>query len=951
MDRMKKILLIALACLSVMQANAQFYYQGRGAADQKWKQIKAKEYKMVYPDYYEKTALRMSGYLDSVMPYIRYGMTKPILKIPIVLETQNQLSNGMVTWAPKREELIPIAPINTYAQPWLKQLSVHEFRHVTQISNLKSGLSKIATWILGEAGLSIGMLVISGWEFEGDATNAETQLAEFGRGLQPSFTIEYRAMAAQQDIAKYSLDQLIVGSYNKFYPNIYQYGYQVVRAVETYTKPDIWGDIYKYSGKWPIFIFPDEVYLKHNYKQTTGKISRKAFRELSEIWKPYSEVENNYLTITKPSRSYTTYQTPVVESEGVIFAQKKDFDTPNYMIAIDNNGVERRLAQLGSVSSRPILANGSLWWTEYEGDLIYEKRNFSVIKGINLRRDSVGGTLKKGRVQTFLHRESNYLLTKIRDGFATMKYDSLSNSYIQFYDDQFKKLKSYHFDVPTTLHGLAWDWVSDKVGFIALDERGMWLGAIKDGKIEILRNPSVVTISELRSGNGKFYYGSIESGKDEIHAYDIASGIETRLTTSKFGAFQGFADSDELYMVTYGARGYMIAKQKIDSLDSDTVVWSRLPQDKLNGNWVKWNIDKAKVDTIAMDADTTNHEIKRFRRLGRRFNFHSWAPIATDLDGILGERDFKLGFGGTGFFQSTLGDMYGSLSLGSVWGRFWGLADFVYSQLPVQFAVRAEYGGGDQLVYGANSSSRPIELNDYFSMRIEAFAPLKFSTGAVFRTLTPRFGVTHYNAKMYDAQNQTYNNGLQRWDASISWNVSRRTSYRELKPRLGYAVLLGAAGAFTNEFSTQYTALLRGYLPGILPNHSITLNASYQTQQKSKYNFTGKTLRVRGVQNNYAAKDYMAATFDYTFPIYYPDFGIPGVLYFKRISLNLFADYSNGRYFNNYNGLINLSYCSAGFDVNIDFSIIRSFDQGVVFTFAFPKKNPMAFSVGYKFGF
>lgn len=939
---MKKLFFIFFACLSVFQTNAQFYYQGRGAADQKWKQIKAKEYKLVYPDYYEKTALRMSGYLDSVMPYIRYGMTKPILKIPIVLETQNQLSNGMVTWAPKREELVPTAPPNIYAQSWLKQLSVHEFRHVTQISNLKSGLSKIASWIFGEAGLCVGLLVISDWELEGDATNAETQLAEFGRGLQPSFTIEYRAMTNETNFKKYTADQLIVGSYNKFYPNIYQYGYQIVRATETYTKPDIWGDIYKYSGKWPIFIVPDDVYLKHHYKLTIGKISKRAYGDLADFWKPLSAESNSYQTITKPSRSYTTYETPIALGGGSIVVQKRDFDTPNYLVSIDSCGNERNLLPTGSVSSRIIYKGGFLYWTEYQSSLSYEKKNYSVIRSCDL-----SGKSRK----SYLPRESNYFVTPLDSGFATVKNDSLSNGYIQFYDEQFNKLRSHRFDIPTTLHGLAWDSVSGNLAFIALDDDGMWLGALRGGKVEVLRDHSVVTISELRAQDGKFYYGSIESGKDEIHSFDLRSGVETRLTTSKYGAIQGCADEANLYLATYTVNGWLLGLQSLSDSPKDTVLWSRLPQDRVNYPWVKWDIDKAKVDTIAMSADTTSHDIKRFRRLGRRFNFHSWAPIATDLGGILGERDFRLGFGGTGFFQSTLGDMYGSLSLGSVWGRFWGLADFVYSQLPVQFAVRAEYGGGDQLVYGANSSSRPISLNDYFSLRLEAFAPMKFSTGAVFRTLTPRFGVTHYNAQMYDSQAQTYSNGLQRWDASVSWNVSRRTSYRDLKPRLGYAVLLGAAGAFTNDFSLQYTSLLRGYLPGILPNHSITLNASYQTQQLSRYNFTGKTLRVRGVQNNYAAQDYVAATFDYTFPVCYPDFGISGVLYFKRISLNLFADYSYGRYFNIYNGLTNLSYCSAGFDLEIDFSIFRSFDQGIVFSFAFPKSNPMVFSVGYKFGF
>ena len=48
-------------------------------------------------------------------------------------------SNGFVTWTPKRMELIVTPPQDSYAQDWIGQLSLHEYRHVVQISQLDQG--------------------------------------------------------------------------------------------------------------------------------------------------------------------------------------------------------------------------------------------------------------------------------------------------------------------------------------------------------------------------------------------------------------------------------------------------------------------------------------------------------------------------------------------------------------------------------------------------------------------------------------------------------------------------------------------------------------------------------------------------------------------------------------------------------------------------------------------
>ena len=78
--------------------------------------------------------------------------------------------------------------------PWLKQLVAHEYRHAAQYNNLNVGFVKALSYILGQQSSTIGLIYMPLWMMEGDATMCETESSSFGRALQPSFTLEYRAM-------------------------------------------------------------------------------------------------------------------------------------------------------------------------------------------------------------------------------------------------------------------------------------------------------------------------------------------------------------------------------------------------------------------------------------------------------------------------------------------------------------------------------------------------------------------------------------------------------------------------------------------------------------------------------------------------------------------------------------------------------------------------------------
>ena len=116
------------------------------------------------------------------------------------------------------------------------------------------------------------------------------------------------------------------------------------------------------------------------------------------------------------------------------------------------------------------------------------------------------------------------------------------------------------------IHSLAWDNLTRKYYIIVTGDDGMWLSQIDDkGEVKAITEPAYITISKLRAENGKLYYGSIASGRDEVHCLDLVSGKEYQLTESAYGSYDAAPTADGgVVMVTYDSLGYHPAVQRGD---------------------------------------------------------------------------------------------------------------------------------------------------------------------------------------------------------------------------------------------------------------------------------------------------------------------------------------------------------------------------------------------------
>lgn len=951
--------IIVLFSISTERSSAQFYETGRGRSSTKWQQIDSSNYKIVFPKGYELPAQSISTLLDSVHPYITYSLDFPIQKVPIILHTDNLFSNGYVTWAPKRAELVMSPLGDSYALLWSKQLALHEWRHVAQISTLRQGLTKIASWLLGEAGVSAGLAVTPRWVLEGDAVLAETQFAEYGRGLQPSFTIGYRALLADGYTNFNRLDPWICGSYNRQYPDIYKFGYQTLSAAETYLGGDYFGKMMSYSGKYPILLMPQDIFLKHNYQTTFKGIAKRAFSELDSLWQKSYNVEENFSYITSPDpKNYTVYSYPVQFKDRVL-AVEVSFNNPQKIVDITNN---RRVKSVGYISSPLVVKGDKIYYTEYLYHPIFEQVSFSAIKEFDP---------KTKRIKTYHRWGVNYSLTSCgNEGFATLTLDSLSRVQVRTFDSKFNILEQYYIsDKECSASSLTWDSQTQKLYFIAIDERGNYIGSITlDGELQEVTKPNLRSMSDLRANGGMLYFSSIESGKDEVHSLNLATNEENQLTESKFGTFMGSVSGDSLLITSYTSSGYMLSSLPLNSPTIRSVEWSRLPQNRLNPKRLEWNVPK--IDTIksaanfaavAPDSLTTpttltakeQRKLERENRFKAPFAIHSWAPVAFDGDYLMESRAMSLALGVTTFFQSTLSKFNGYATAGYLNESFWAKGRVEYQGLPLNISLGVEYGGGMQSVLGESDSyksSESYELKPYLNSDITLSLPLNLSSSGYSKLLQPSFRLNYSNARVLDSQTDSYQSGLLQYTGSLWWSSSRNLAHRNLNPKLGYAIRADIMGGFSSDFGRIYSLYTIGYFPGIFKNHSTTLKLSTQYQESSTYNFSSKGLYLTGVNDNYATTSYSAASLNYSLPLAYPDWGIEGFVFIKRIQASLYGGYSYGNYLTSNGTTIGLNNYSYGVDLIVDFSLLRAYDHGMTFSFMMPN-NEFYFSVGYSLNF
>ena len=175
----------------------------------------------------------------------------------------------------------------------------HEYRHAVQYGNLHRRFMKWVGYVVGQQAGLLSSVLLPIWFLEGDAVMNETQMASFGRALQPSFTIEYRAYLTE-GTKKFPLDKWFCGSYKNYIPDHYQFGYQLAAWSREQYGDDMWSRVAEYGSKYPYTILTTKWALHKYYRTSVNEIARNTWmggdREAGEdLWTVLAEDCRRYL--------------------------------------------------------------------------------------------------------------------------------------------------------------------------------------------------------------------------------------------------------------------------------------------------------------------------------------------------------------------------------------------------------------------------------------------------------------------------------------------------------------------------------------------------------------------------------------------------------------------------------------------------------------------------------
>ncbi|MDR2026926.1 MAG: hypothetical protein LBQ01_05115, partial [Prevotellaceae bacterium] len=613
----KQFCLSVLALVICCSLRAQYVDYGEDPARLGWRQINTEHYRVIYPSDSEERANRYANILEHVYPHVRNTMpAKRSSLIPVVLHPYNITSNGMVSWAPKRMELLPSPNFDSRFQRPELSLLVHESRHIAQMEKQNQGIFRPFYFIFGEQTIGIASFLKPQWLLEGDAVVAETALSSSGRGRLASFLMPYRAQIATGK--NFSLDKWFLGSYRDNTHDFYALGYAMSSYARLNYGADVWSRVWNEMNR--SLFYP--VALKKNTGLTSVKLFKSTFESLKEEWDSLTPVNPDVLTyISKKQDRFTSYKYPQETKSGII-CLKTSLSTTPAIVLIDSLGKEHHLTYAGNVNSKITYSDSFVYWTEYIPGIRWKHENYSVVKQLNLRTLQVKTVSKRSR----------YFAPAVLDGqIAVFEHEPDGQNNIVLIDRSGKKLSS----IPVIDNMPVQDMVADDNGNITASLTGEGNAVFRlnpiTGEWKKLLDYRRTNIESLRMHGGQLIFESGYSGVNNIYSLDTSSLAVKQLTNSLFGSFSGTfsRDGSKLYLSDYSAKGYGIASIDTGHLNAESVSFDspyRFKMAESLSAQESFNIDEYHF------TDTLKYKSEPYWKAANLFNIHSWFPFYMNLD-------------------------------------------------------------------------------------------------------------------------------------------------------------------------------------------------------------------------------------------------------------------------------------------------------------------------------
>lgn len=934
------IILLLLGFKSFSQA------EGSHPSTIKWKTIENDKVRIIFNDSLENEANRVANFITYINENKTISVGNKSKKIDLLLSNNTVEPNGYVGLAPYRsvfyttgfQNINSLGTVN-----WLDGLAIHEYRHALQFTNARTGFTKFMYYFMGETGWSFAShLSIPNWYFEGDAVLTETLLSSYGRGRNPDFFKEQRALLLN-DIT-YSYQKARNGSYKDIVPNHYPLGFAMLNYGRNHFGVEMWPKVLEEGASYKKVVWPFSRALKENTDLSTSKMYQLAYKELQEQWK--EELKNIPSTTSvaikpKQEKTVTNYIFPNYISDGSIICVRNSYKETAYLIQI-KEGVETKLCPIGITTENYLNVNGNkASWTEVRINPRRNSQSYSVIVTYDLVSKKRTEITKKTKlfspsfnnngdkivaVQANENNKNAILILNATDGSVLKKISNPENDFIS-YPKWTKKENEIVY-------------IARRNSMVSIQKNNLAKGTITQ-----LTPWSAHVISTYTLTDDKLYYTASYSGINNIYTVDLNGEQNIQQITSVPVNAEMPALSQDKSMLLYSdytpKGSQLVTADLLNIKEIKPVIQEPLEMER-------YKILTTDIEHNILDSIPTTPFVKKeYKSIFNGIKLHSW-----DLTKDLPITALNLRF------DNILNDLSSVVSL-------------YYNENEKNAGL---YGGLEYARYFikinasliGNNRSTEAFIGNYYLISdfreniatIGASLPLYWIRGNYYKSLKLFTDYQNISTSDYTINNVNYNNSFRFNALQLGFNFQnlRRLAPQNLQSRWGQIFdimyIKSLDEAITSE---KITGSITFRTPGLLQNHGMQFNFRIKKElQSNDYLFQDVFVHARGYSQ--IPHDLERVTsIDYRFPICYPDFGMAGILYLKRIRANLFYDMSTIE-LQAYK--LNFTQDSSGFEIFMDTRLLNTIPFTLGFRTSFLQNKDFSeaekttdFSVLFSIGF
>lgn len=863
--------------------NAQNF--GGSPSNIKWRQINTATSRVIFPSGLDSQANRISnliGHLDTSINTLGNRSRK----WNVVLHTQTTTSNAYVRLAPVISEFYMMPDPNNFSEGgirWDDNLVVHENRHMQQLSNFNHGFTKVFSFFLGQEGqLLANGITIPSYFFEGDAVWQETLVTKQGRGRFPNFFNDFKSLWLANK--NYSWMKLRNGSYKDFTPDYYRLGYIMIAYGNAKYGDDFWKkvtqDAVRFRGVFYSFNRAIERYSGKSYHRFRND-AISFFRLQSFPASPEKQVQLNYITAVEKNNN-TDYLFPAYINDDSIIVTKSSFKSLNAFYLLIKGKETRIRITNNMIDNFFSYNNGKIVYTSYQSDPRWGNRDYNVLQVVDIKT-------RRQKQLTFRSRYFSPDINKNATEIIAVRVNPDGTNNLERIDANngalIKKIPN-----PGNYFFTQTKYINSNAAITVARETGGKMALAKvdlnTGEIEAITAFTFNSIGYPFIKGDTVFFNAMNGYSDKVFAVNMLTKKMYAVFSADNAVYYPAINSrGEMLLSAFTADGYRLIKTNIAECK-----WREITETEFAPVKDIYTPDALKGKGAGSLFSLKEQKLKstRYRKTLQLFNFHSWRPVIADPeygytlygDNILGNFSSNLTYT---YNRNERSHIIGFNAVHAGWFPVISIGvegSFNRNVNTIEFVTDTTY-----IIKKVNFNS--AKLNAGFSI------PLSFVGGKTnkFFNLAASYNAEQLYYKGI-GKNIFSNEPLHYLSSFLSFsNVSQRAK-QHVNPRWAQSLTATYRHAFNFRDNRKFVSGASFYFPGLFRNHSIVLQGAFQKRDTLADFFSNTFSYSRGYEALNTRRMFKLGV-NYQLPVLYPDMGVGNIIFFQRIRLNGFFDYTD----------------------------------------------------------